>query len=91
MKSKYLKDKNLLVLVLYVLAAMTGIYLLLSIFDSYSYVSSLVEAKRLIISEQLMEVIVYYMNRLMPYIFYSIMFLVAGYIIDTIKKSAVKI
>lgn len=79
---KYSKqNKNFIVVVLYVISSITAIYTLFSIYNSYIYISGLVNNNGLVISEQLMSVISYYINASMPYVFYTIAILGIGYII----------
>ncbi|MBC6003002.1 hypothetical protein H8891_04230 [Paeniclostridium sp. NSJ-45] len=79
---KYSKqNKNFIVVVLYVISSITAIYTLFSIYNSYIYISGLVNNKGLVISEQLMSVISYYINASMPYVFYTIAIWGIGYII----------
>ncbi len=79
---KYSKqNKNFIVVVLYVISSITAIYTLFSIYNSYIYISGLVNNNGLVISEQLMSVISYYINASMPYVFYTIAIWGIGYII----------
>ena len=79
---KYSKqNKNFIVIVLYVISSITAIYTLFSIYNSYIYISGLVNNNGLVISEQLMSVISYYINASMPYVFYTIAIWGIGYII----------
>lgn len=79
---KYSKqNKNFIVVVLYVISSVTAIYTLFSIYNSYIYISGLVNNNGLVISEQLMSVISYYINASMPYVFYTIAIWGIGYII----------
>ncbi|CEI72528.1 acylphosphatase [Romboutsia hominis] len=79
---KYSKqNKNFIVVVLYVISSITAIYTLFSIYNSYIYISGLVNNNGLVISEQLMSVVSYYINASMPYVFYTIAIWGIGYII----------
>ncbi|GAA0103924.1 hypothetical protein UT300013_05460 [Paraclostridium sordellii] len=79
---KYCKqNKNFIVIVLYVISSIMALCTLLTIYNSYTYISGLVKNKALVISEQLINVISYYMNASMPYVFYTVAVFGIGYII----------
>ncbi|CEQ20875.1 Uncharacterised protein [[Clostridium] sordellii] len=79
---KYCKqNKNFIVIVLYVISSILALCTLLTIYNSYTYISGLVNNKALVISEQLINVISYYMNASMPYVFYTVAVFGIGYII----------
>lgn len=75
------KKLNAKVIVLYILSLITAFYTILTMYNSYTYISDLVNNKGLIISEELISVISYCMNMSMPYIFYTIAIWGIGYII----------
>ncbi len=91
------QNKNVIVIALYVMSCITAIYTLFSIYNSYMYISGLVNNQGLVISEQLASVVTYYVNASMPYVFYTIAIWAIGHIIcklDNLKmyetNSAVK-
>ncbi|WP_455543359.1 hypothetical protein [Intestinibacter sp.] len=75
------QKKNFIVITLYVMSCITAIYTLFSIYNSYTYISGLVNNKGLVVSEQLASVVTYYVNASMPYAFYTIAIWAIGYII----------
>lgn len=80
------ENKSGIVKVLYVVASIIGIYTLVSIYNSYTYISGLVNNNGLVISEQLMSVISYYINASIPYGFYAIAIWGIGYIIHKLDN-----
>ena len=80
------ENKRVIVKVLYVVASIIGIYTLFSIYNSYTYISGLVNNNGLVISEQLMSVISYYINASIPYGFYAIAIWGIGYIIHKLDN-----
>ncbi|GAA0864838.1 hypothetical protein [Paraclostridium tenue] len=79
---KYRKqNKNFIVIGLYVISSIIALYTLFTIYNSYIYISGLVNSKGLVIKSQLINIIYYYMNSSMPYIFYTIAIWGIGYII----------
>lgn len=85
MKKCYMRKKLPIVILLYCLASVIGVYTLITVYNSYTYISQLVSQKGLVISEQLLNVITYYMNASLPYLFYTISIWGIGYIIDKIN------
>lgn len=75
------QNKNFIVISLYVISFITAIYTLFTIYNSYTYISGLVNKNGLVISDQLISVITYYINTSMPYAFYAISIWGIGYII----------
>ncbi|OPF52360.1 hypothetical protein BH721_03650 [Clostridium baratii] len=86
MKKNHSKSTNLITKLLYTVSIIIGIYALLSIYNSYTYISSLVESNRLVIKDALLSVITYYCNASIPYIFYSIATFALGYVIDKLSS-----
>lgn len=89
MKKDLKKSKGPIVLGLYSLSAIIGVYTLITIYNSYTYISELVAKKGLVISDQLLSVITYYVNASIPYAFYAIAIWGIGYIIynlDNLKS-----
>lgn len=80
------ENKSVIVKALYVVASIIGIYTLFSIYNSYTYISGLVNKNGLVISEQLMSVISYYINASMPYAFYAIAIWGISYIIHKLDN-----
>lgn len=85
MKKCYIRKKSNIVISLYCLASFIGVYTLITVYNSYTYISELVSKKGLLISEQLLNVITYYLNASLPYLFYAIAIWGLGYIIDKIN------
>ena len=85
MKIKYKTKKKPIVLALYFLSIVIGIYTLFTIYSSYTYISMLVSKKGLVISEQLGSVVSYYMNASIPYLFYTISIWGIGYFINNLN------
>lgn len=85
MKKCYIRKKSNVVISLYCLASFIGVYTLITVYNSYTYISELVSKKGLLISEQLLNVITYYLNASLPYLFYAITIWGIGYIIDKIN------
>lgn len=81
MKKDLKKSKRPIVLGLYSLSAIIGVYTLITIYNSYTYISELVAKNGLVISDQLLSVITYYVNASIPYAFYAIAIWGIGYII----------
>lgn len=77
---------GVLPIVLYVVAAIIAAYSIFTIYTSYTYISSLVTAGSIVISEQLSDVISYYVSTSMPYIFYAIVVWAIGYIINKLNN-----
>lgn len=81
MKKDLKKSKRPIVLGLYSLSAVIGVYTLITIYNSHTYISELVSKKGLVISDQLLSVITYYVNGSIPYAFYAIVIWGIGYLI----------
>ncbi|MDU4935856.1 MAG: hypothetical protein E6X43_11140 [Peptostreptococcaceae bacterium] len=75
------QNKNFIVAALYVISFITALYTSVTIYNSYIYISGLVNNKGLVISKQLMDVVSYYINASSPYAFYTIAIWGIGYII----------
>lgn len=84
MKKNNKKSKNPLVLGLYGLAILLGAYTILTIYNSYTYISSLV-TQGLVISDEILNVISYYVDASAPYLCYTIIIWAIGYIINKIN------
>lgn len=78
------KSKSPIVIALYVLAAIFAIYTVISMYNSYSYITTLV-AQGLVISEELLNVISYFVENSAPYIFYAVATWAIGYIISKVN------
>lgn len=88
MKKYINKGLSIKVIILYGISLILAIYTLFTMYKSYIYIASIVESKGLAINEQLVNIITFYMNASMPYIFYTISTWGIGYIIyrlDNIK------
>lgn len=76
-------------IVLYVVAVILAIYSLVTMYSSYTYISSLIDTGSIVVSDQLLDIIQYFMGESMPYVFYAIAIWAMGYIInilDNLKK-----
>lgn len=78
------KIRNPISIVLYVVSALFGIYTILTIYNSYSYITTLT-AQGLVISEELLNVISYFVENSAPYIFYAIATWAIGYSINKLN------
>lgn len=78
------KSKNPVVIALYALSILVGIYTIFTVYNSYTYISSLVE-QGLVISDELANIIVYYVDASLPYLFYAIVIWSIGYIINKLS------
>ncbi|MGL4109010.1 hypothetical protein [Clostridium sp. LP20] len=88
MKKNNKESNQVISILLYVIAFITAVYTLFTIYASHEYISNLISTQGLVVSEQLVNVISYYINASMPYIFYTIATWGIGYIIyklDNIK------
>ncbi|MGL6107011.1 hypothetical protein [Romboutsia sp.] len=84
MKKGNIKSKNPVVLVLYGVSILLGIYTIFTMYSSYTYISSLV-AQGLVITDELQSVITYFGTASIPYLFYSIATWAIGYIINKLN------
>ena len=84
------KIRNPISIVLYVVSDLFGIYTILTIYNSYSYITTLT-AQGLVISEELLNVISYFIENSAPYIFYAIATWAMGYSINKLNFIANKI
>lgn len=78
--------KAIIPIVLYVIAALIAVYSIFTIYTSHTYISSLVTAGSIVIKNQLVDVISYYVSTSMPYAFYAIVIWAIGYIIDKLNN-----
>ena len=76
--------KSPIVIVLYTLSILIGIYTIFTVYSSYTYISSLVE-QGLVISDELQNVINYYVDASLPSLFYAIAIWGIGYIINKLN------
>lgn len=83
---KKINKKDILPRVLYVVAAIIAIYSIFTIYTSYTYVSGLVTTGNIVIKDQLVDVISYYVNTSIPYVFYAIVVWAIGYIINKLNN-----
>ncbi|MBM7833382.1 hypothetical protein [Clostridium sardiniense] len=79
------KNVSIVSIVFYVMAGLMILYSIFTLVNSYDYISELVNQGRISIKYQFKEVIIYYMNACMPYVFYSIVFGAIGYIINKLE------
>lgn len=78
------KNRNPISIVLYVVSALFGIYTILTMYNSYTYITTLT-AQGLVISEELLNVISYFVENSAPYIFYAIATWAIGYSINKLN------
>ena len=84
MKNSNKKSKNPVAIIMYVLSILLGVYTIFTIYNSYTYISSLV-AQGLVISDELQSVISYCVGASIPYLFYAVSFWAVGYFINKIN------
>ena len=84
MKNSNKKSKNPVAIIMYVLSILLGVYTIFTIYNSYTYISSLV-AQGLVISDELQSVISYCVGASIPYLFYAVSFWAIGYFINKIN------
>ena len=78
------KNRNPISIALYIVSALFGIYTILTMYNSYSYITTLT-AQGLVISEELLNVISYFIENSAPYIFYAIATWAMGYSINKLN------
>lgn len=83
---KKINKKAILPILLYVVAAIIAIYSIFTIYISYTYISSLVTAGSIVIKDQLVDVVSYYVSASIPYVFYAIVVWSIGYIINKLNN-----
>ena len=84
MKNSNKKSKNPVAIIMYVLSILLGAYTIFTMYNSYTYISSLV-AQGLVISDELQSVISYCVGASIPYLFYAVSFWAIGYFINKIN------
>lgn len=84
MKKNNKKSKSTVVLALYGVAILLGVYTIFTMYNSYTYISSLV-TQGLVISDELLNVISYFMDASAPYLYYTITIWAIGYVINKIN------
>ncbi len=87
MKKSNKKSNNPVVLILYVISVLLGIYTIFTLYNSYTYISSLV-SQGLVISDELASVISYVVGGSVPYMFYAIAVWSIGYTINKLNYIA---
>lgn len=85
MKKKFMKSTSFITTLLYTVSVIIAICVPLTLYNSYAYISSLVAANRLVISQDLVSVISYYVNASVPYVFYAITTFAIGFIINKLN------
>lgn len=78
--------KAILPIVLYVVAAIIAIYSIFTIYTSYNYISDLATAGSIVIKDQLVDVVNYYVSASMPYVIYALVVWAIGYIINKLNN-----
>lgn len=78
--------KAILPIVLYVVAAIIAIYSIFTIYTSYNYISNLATAGSIVIKDQLVDVVNYYVSASMPYVIYALVVWAIGYIINKLNN-----
>lgn len=84
MKKNNRNSKKPVVIALYVVSILFGIYTIFTMYNSYTYISGLV-SQGLSISEELLNVIEYFVGNSSPYIFYAIATWGIGYIVNRLN------
>ncbi|WP_297132894.1 hypothetical protein [Terrisporobacter sp.] len=84
MKKNNKKSKSPIVLVLYIISILLGIYTIFTLYSSYTYISELV-SQGLVISDELQNIINYIVGASVPYLFYAIGTWGIGYIINKLN------
>lgn len=84
MKKNNKNSKKPVVIALYVISILFGIYAIFTMYNSYTYISSLV-SQGLSISEELLNVIEYFVGNSSPYIFYAIATWGIGYTVNKLN------
>ena len=74
-------NKKPAVLVLYAIAILLGIYTIVTMYSSYTYISGLV-SQGLVISDELLNIVTYFVGNSVPYLFYAIVIWAIGYFIN---------
>lgn len=82
---KKINKKQILPIVLYVFAILIAVYSIFTIYTTHTYISSLVETGSVVIKDQLVDVISYYVSASMPYVFYAVVVWAIGYIISKLN------
>ncbi len=86
-------NKKPVIIVLNVIAVLFGIYAIITMYSSYTYISELV-TQGLVIKDEILNVVSYYVTNSAPYIFYALATWAMGYIIgkvNTISESLIVI
>lgn len=78
------KDKNPVVIVMYVISILLGVYTIFTMYNSYTYISSLV-AQGFVISDEIQSVVNYCVGASIPYLFYTVSFWAIGYIVNKLN------
>lgn len=84
--TKKFNKKCILPIAIYVVAALIAIYSIFTMYTSYNYIASLVEAGTISVSEQLSDVINYCVSASLPSVFYAIATWAIGYGVAKLNK-----
>lgn len=85
MQKNNFKKRESIVIALYCVSVIISVYILVTIYNSYTYISELVYKNNLVVKDQLLNVISYYVNASMPYIFYALVIWGIAYIINKLN------
>lgn len=78
------KIKNPLAILMYIIAILLGIYTIFTMYNSYTYISNLVD-QGFVITDDIKSVITYCVGASVPYLFYTIAIWSIGYIINKLN------
>ena len=84
--TKKFNQKSILPIVLYVVTGLIAIYAIFTMYLSYDYIVSLVDAGTISISDQLSDVIAYCVNASIAPVFYAIATWAIGYGVAKLNK-----
>lgn len=85
MKKNKGKNVSKVTIGVYVLAVLMGGIALYNVYTCYDYIASIVE-QGFVVSENLTDVINYYLSNVAPYAFYTICLGVLGYLVQKVNK-----
>ena len=78
------KIKNPLSMLMYIIAIFLGLYTIFTMYNSYAYISNLVD-QGFVITDDIKSVVTYCVGASVPYLFYTIAILSIGYIINKLN------
>lgn len=81
-----IKKVSILPIVFYVLSGFMILYSIFTLVNSHEYISALISQGKIDITTQFKEVVYYYFKSSIPYVLYSIILGVIGYIINKLEN-----